>query len=148
MNYLLSLNKVYVLFVILLICSIFFIFLVFQIYFKNENDILKKIEISNVDITEPKFSINNNSKKIFVTAKEGNFLKNDKILLRKNVKFKSDNFSLLSDNVTFDRKKQTAFSDEKSLFKSKNTTISSEGFNIMEEGNKINFIGNSTIILK
>ena len=148
MNYLLSLNKVYVLFVILLICSIFFIFLVFQIYFKNENDILKKIEISNVDITEPKFSINNNSKKIFVTATEGNFLKNDKILLRKNVKFKSDNFSLLSDNVTFDRKKQTAFSDEKSLFKSKNTTISSEGFNIMEEGNKINFIGNSTIILK
>ena len=148
MNYLLSLNKVYVLFVILLICSIFFIFLVFQIYFKNENDILKKIEISNVDITEPKFSINNNSKKIFVTAKEGNFLKNDKILLRKNVKFKSDNFSLLSDNVTFDRKKQTAFSDEKSLFKSKNTTISSEGFNIMEEGNKINFVGNSTIILK
>ena len=148
MNYLLSLNKVYVLFIILLICSIFFIFLVFQIYFKNENDILKKIEISNVDITEPKFSINNNSKKIFVTAKEGNFLKNDKILLRKNVKFKSDNFSLLSDNVTFDRKKQTAFSDEKSLFKSKNTTISSEGFNIMEEGNKINFIGNSTIILK
>ena len=148
MNYLLSLNKVYVLFVILLICSIFFIFLVFQIYFKNENDILKKIEISNVDITEPKFSINNNSKKIFVTAKEGNFLKNDKILLRKNVKFKSDDFSLLSDNVTFDRKKQTAFSEEKSLFKSKNTTISSEGFNIMEEGNKINFIGNSTIILK
>ena len=148
MNYLLSLNKVYVLFVILLICSIFFIFLVFQIYFKNENDIVKKIEISNVDITEPKFSINNDSKKIFVTAKEGNFLKNDKILLRKNVKFKSDNFSLLSDNVTFDRKKQTAFSDEKSLFKSKNTTISSEGFNIMEEGNKINFIGNSTIILK
>ena len=148
MNYLLSLNKVYVLFIILLICSIFFIFLVFQIYFKNENDILKKIEISNVDITEPKFSINNNSKKIFVTAKEGNFLKNDKILLRKNVKFKSDNFSLLSDNVTFDRKKQTAFSDEKSLFKSKNTTISSEGFNIMEEGNKINFVGNSTIILK
>jgi len=34
------------------------------------------------------------------------------------------------------------------LFKSKNTTISSEGFNIMEEGNKINFVGNSTIILK
>ena len=148
MNYLLSLNKVYVLFIILLICSIFFIFLVFQIYFKNENNIINKIEISNVDITEPKFSINNNSKKIFVTAKEGNFLKNDKILLRKNVKFKSDDFSLLSDNVTFDRKKQTAFSEEKSLFKSKNTTISSEGFNIMEEGNKINFVGNSTIILK
>ena len=30
-------------------------------------------KLSNVDISEPKFAINNNSNKINITAKEGNF---------------------------------------------------------------------------
>ena len=104
--------------------------------------------MSNVDISEPKFAINNKSKKIYVTAKEGNFLNKDEILLNKNVRFKSIDFSIETERVIFNRDKQTAKSKTKSLFKSKNTTISSEGFDIYDKGNKIIFYGNSFIILK
>ena len=55
----------------------------------------------------------------------------DEILLNKNVKFKSNDFSIETEKVIFDRNKQTAESKTKSLFKSKNTTISSDGFNIL-----------------
>jgi len=106
------------------------------------------LEVSDVDITEPKFSINNSSRKIFITAKEGNFITKNKILLRKNVKFTSADFSIESDNVTFDREEQTARSEDKSYFRSKNTLISSEGFDIYDNGNKMIFYGKSIVILK
>ena len=107
-----------------------------------------ELRSSNADISEPKFAINNDSKKIFVTAKEGNFLNKDKILLKENVRFQSNDFSIETEKVIFDRNNQTAQSKTKSLFKSKNTTISSEGFNIYDKGNKIIFHGNSFILLK
>ena len=108
----------------------------------------KNINVSSADITEPKFAISNNTQKIYVTAKEGNFIGEDKILLKKNVKFKSNDFSIESDNVVFDRKKQTAHSKNKSIFKSNKTVILSDGFNIYDNGDKIKFYGNSSIILK
>ena len=149
MNYLLSLNKVYVLILSIVIIAIFLIFFVFKFY-TNENLKASSIKIKNInaDITEPKFAINNPSQKIFITAKEGNFIDDGKILLKKNVKFKSNNFSLESDNVTFDRNKETAQSYEKSIFKSTNTMILSNGFDIYDNGNKINFNGKTTLILK
>ena len=104
--------------------------------------------LSDVDISEPKFAINNESKKIYITAKEGNFLNKDEILLNKNVRFKSIDFSIETERVIFNRDKQTAKSRTKSLFKSKNTIISSEGFNIYDKGNKIIFYGSSFVILK
>ena len=117
----------------------------------NLNDI--KVEgikdnFTDADISEPKFAINNDSKKIFVTAKQGNFLNKDKILLKENVRFKSNDFSIETERVIFDRNNQTAQSKSKSLFKSKNTTISSDGFNIYDKGNRIIFHGNSFIVLK
>ena len=72
----------------------------------------------------------------------------NEILLNKNVKFKSIDFSIETEKVIFDRNKQTAESKTKSLFTSKNTTISSDGFNIYDNGNKIMFYGNSLIVLK
>tara|TARA_B100000989_G_C19495642_1_gene451884 strand:- start:154 stop:507 length:354 start_codon:yes stop_codon:yes gene_type:complete len=111
--------------------------------FKND-----KFKLTNVDISEPKFAMNNAAKKIFITAEEGNFLNQNEVLLKKNVKFKSNDFSIETENVIFDRNKQTAHSNTKSLFKSKNTTISSDGFNIFDNGNKIIFHGNSFIVLK
>ena len=69
-------------------------------------------------------------------------------MLKDNVRFKSNNFSIETDRVIFDRNDQTAKSKTKSVFKSKNTTISSEGFNIYDKGNKIIFHGSSFIILK
>ncbi len=125
------------------------IFFVSKLYFNfDKNLISNEIKISNVDITKPRFAINSVSQKIYVTADEGNFIKNGEILLKKNVKFTSNNFSIESDNVTFNREEQTAQSEHKSIFKSKNTTISSEGFNIYDNGNKINFNGNAVLILK
>ena len=105
-------------------------------------------ELSNVDIYEPKFAINNQSEKIYITAKEGNFLSKDKILLKENVRFKSNEFSIETENVIFDRSKQTAHSKTKSIFKSKNTKISSDGFDINDKGDKIIFYGKSIIVLK
>ena len=104
--------------------------------------------MSNVDIEEPRFAINNDEKKINITASEGNFLNKDEILLRENVKFKSNDFIIESENVIFDRKKETAKSKTRSIFKSKNTTILSDGFNIYDQGNKITFYGKSFIVLK
>ena len=66
----------------------------------------------------------------------------DEILLKDNVRFKSNDFSIETERVIFDRNKQTAESKTKSLFTSKNTTISSDGFNIYDNGNKIIFYGN------
>ena len=150
MNYLLSINKKYILIVSLSIFSIFFIFIFYKYFdsFNDQNPFENKIELLNVDIAEPRFAINNIEEKIFISAKEGNFIEDNKILLRKSVKFKSNDFSIESDNVTFDREKQTAHSNDKSTFKSKNTTILSEGFDIYDNGNKIDFYGKARIILK
>ena len=108
----------------------------------------KTNNLSDADISEPKFAINNETKKIFITASEGNFLNKDEVLLRNNVRFKSNNFSIETDKVVFNRNQQTAQSKTRSLFKSENITISSDGFNIHDMGNKIIFHGNSYIILK
>ena len=124
--------------------------MIFSKQFNYKKTELEKSDksLSNADISEPKFAINNKSKKIFITAKEGNFITKNEILLKDNVKFKSNNFSIETDRVIFDRNDQTAKSKSKSVFKSKNTTISSEGFNIYDKGNKIIFYGESNIILK
>ena len=134
--------------------SIFILFLLILVMFTKQisinNDEVRKsdMKLANVDISEPKFAINNSSKKIYITAKEGNFLNKDKILLKENVKFKSHDFSIETETVIFDRSKQTAESKTKSLFKSKNSTILSDGFDIHDRGNKIIFYGNSFIVLK
>ena len=149
MNFLLSLNKTYILYLLILISIIFISFIFFQYFlFLDKKNIPKNNFISNVDITEPRFSINNSEHKILVTAEEGNFLDKDKILLNKNVLFKSNSFSIQTDKVIFNRKKQTANSETKSIFRSKNTKIFSEGFDIYDNGNRIKFFGNAVIILK
>tara|TARA_B100000963_G_C22616453_1_gene667593 strand:+ start:215 stop:583 length:369 start_codon:yes stop_codon:yes gene_type:complete len=107
-----------------------------------------KIDLSDADISKPKFAINNDSQKIYISALEGNFLNKDEVLLRDNVKFKSNNFIIETEKVIFNRNQQTAHSNTKSLFKSENATISSDGFNIHDKGNNIIFYGNSYIILK
>ena len=138
--------------IILFGASIIFLFLIIIFYKQiNLNNIIIEDNInslSNADISKPKFSINNDSKKIYITASQGNFINKDEVLLKENVRFKSNNFSIETENVIFDRDKQTAKSKTKSMFKSKNATITSDGFNIHDKGNKIIFYGNSYIILK
>ena len=149
MNFFLHINRN---FIILLgaLAVFFFIMIVFfeqinlnSIRFENSTN-----NLSDADISEPKFAINNETKKIYITASEGNFLNKDEVLLKNNVRFKSNNFSIETDIVVFDRNRQTAQSRTRSLFKSENITISSDGFNIHDKGNKIIFHGNSYIILK
>ena len=149
MNFFLFINRRILLLLSFLIISLFII-TVFnkQISinkFKIKNN---ETKISNVDISEPKFAINNETKKIYISAKKGNFINKDEILLEENVKFRSNDFIIETEDVIFDRNKQTAESKSKSFFKSKKTTISSEGFDIHDKGNKIIFYGNSYILLK
>ena len=149
MNFFLHINRKILLFFSLTVLIFFTIIVISKQISLNENVIKEKnSRLSNIDIEEPKFAINNTSKKINITAQEGNFLNKDEILLRKNVKFKSNEFIIETDNVVFNRNKQTARSKTKSLFKSEKTTIFSDGFNIFDKGNRIIFYGNSQVILK
>ncbi len=149
MNFILHINRKIILLLLVCLLLLFTIFIIGkQISLKDLNLNTNLEELSKIDISEPKFSINNDTKKINITAKKGNFLNKDQILLKENVQFKSNDFSIETDNVLFDRNNQTAKSKAKSLFKSKNTTIESDGFDIHDKGNKIIFYGNSTVVLK
>jgi len=149
LNFFLHINKKLI---ILFGAIIAFVFIAIIFYKQiNLNNIIIEDTISslpNADISEPKFAINNESKKIYITASQGNFLNKDEVLLKENVKFKSNDFSIETEKVIFNRIKQTAQSKSRSMFRSKNATITSDGFNIHDKGNKIIFYGNSNIILK
>ena len=130
---------------------IFFILFVFLLNFIKTNDnSLNKITINKKtsDISEPKFSINSEDQKISVTANEGNFLTENEIALEKNVIFKSNKFKIYTDNVVFNKKTLVASSQDKSKFISEKTSIDSAGFDIIENGNIINFKGKTKLILK
>ena len=149
MNFFLHINSKLIFFLGILVIS-FFLLIIFSKQISLSNIEVEKIKknLTSADIAEPKFAINNKSKKIYITAKEGNFLNNDEILLKKDVRFKSNDFSIETERVIFDRNKQTAKSKTRSLFKSKNTTIFSNGFNIYDKGDKIIFFGKSFVVLK
>ena len=149
MNFLLSLNKK--IFLIFLFIFIIFILSFFLLNFiETADNFQKKIEIKEKtsDISEPKFSINSKEQRIFVTAKEGNFLTEDEIVLEKDVIFKSNKFKIYTDNVVFNKKTFVASSQDESKFISNNTSIDSVGFDIIENGNIINFKGKTKLILK
>ena len=148
MNYLLQLNKSFVL--------IFLIFLtiISLIFFIIKDEILLKSEIefetignNSFDILNPKFTINNENGIITIQAENGNFLNQNNIVLENDVVFKSDKFTIYSSKVLFDKKKQTAYSKNDSTFVSEGTTIESKGFEIIDKGNTIQFYGKTKIIL-
>jgi len=149
LNFLLSLNKKLILiFILFVFLTIFFLilFVYFQSNTNNYNTVI--INKKTADITQPKFSINSNKQKISVTANEGNFLTEDEIMLEKNVIFRSNKFEIYSNNVIFNKKNLIASSKDKSRFISKNASIDSIGFDIIENGNIINFKGKTKLILK
>ena len=149
MNFLLSLNKK----IFLILSFIFIIFILSFVllnFIETTNNFQKKIVINEKtsDISEPKFSINSKEQRISVTAKEGNFLTEDEIILEKNVIFKSNKFKIFTDNVVFNKKTFVASSQDESKFISNNTSIDSVGFDIIENGNIINFKGKTKLVLK
>ena len=149
MNFILSLNKkIFLIFSFIFIIFILFLFLLNII--ETTDNFQNKIVISEKtsDISEPKFSINSKEQKISVTAKEGNFLTEDEIVLEKNVIFKSNKFKIYTDNVVFNKKTFVASSQDESKFISNNTSIESAGFDIIENGNIINFKGKTKLVLK
>ena len=149
MNFLLSLNKKT--FLIFSFLFIIFILFIFTLNFIGTTDYSKSKIIINKktsDISEPKFSINSKKQKITVTANEGNFLTENEIVLEKNVIFKSKKFKIYTDNVVFNKKTLVASSQDNSKFISKNTSIDSAGFDIIENGNIINFKGKTKLVLK
>tara|TARA_B100001057_G_scaffold425940_1_gene449723 strand:- start:7931 stop:8380 length:450 start_codon:yes stop_codon:yes gene_type:complete len=149
LNYLLSINRKYLLVISFLLFFIFLFFISIKYIDSVEKiKILDKKMISKIDITEPKFAINGSKQKIFVTAKEGNFVSDNKVLLEKDVKFESSKFIIKTSKVIFDRENQTAFSNAKSKFSAKKAEILAEGFDIYDNGDKIKFFGNSKIILE
>ena len=149
MNSLLSLNKkIFLFFSFVFIILILFVFSLNFIEKTDNSQNQITINKKTSDISEPKFSINSEEQKISVTANEGNFLTEDEIALEKNVIFKSKKFKIYTDNVVFNKKTLVASSQDKSRFISDNTSIDSAGFDIIENGNIINFKGKTKLILK
>jgi hypothetical protein len=149
LNILLSLNKK--LFLIFLILVFFIILGLISFVYLKSNSYVKDLVIideHNADIIKPKFAINSNKQKIIVTANQGNFLTDEKIILEDNVIFKSSKFKIYTNNVLFNKKNLVASSQEQSRFVSKNAVINSTGFDIIEKGNIINFKGQTTLTLK
>jgi len=149
LNFLLSIdkNKLF----IFITCLIIIIIIFFSYNFINNDKsfpMLAELPTGKSDIVKPKFSISGKNSEIFITAKNGNFINEEKILLENNVKFKSKEFQLVSDNVIFDRKNLIATSKNKSKFLSKNTSIISTGFDITDNGNIINFKGQTVLKIK
>ena len=149
MNFLLSLNKK-----IFLISSFVFVVFILFVFVSNfietSDNSQKKLTLNKQtsDISEPKFSINSKEQEISVTANEGNFLTEDEIVLEKNVIFKSNKFKIFTDNVVFNKKTLVASSQNNSKFISDNTSINAAGFDIIENGNIINFKGKTKLVLK
>ena len=149
MNFLLSLNKkIFLIFAFVFIILILFVFSLNFIETTDKSQNKISLDKQTSDISEPKFSINSKEQKISVTAKEGNFLTEDEIVLEKNVIFKSNKFKIYTDNVVFNKKTLVASSQDKSKFISDNTSIDSAGFDIIENGNIINFKGKTKLVLK
>ena len=149
MNSLLSLNKkIFLIFSFIFIILIFFVFLSKLIESTDNSENKITINKKTSDISKPKFSINSKEQQISVTANEGNFLTEDEIALEKNVIFKSNKFKIYTDNVVFNKKTLVASSQDKSKFISDNTSIDSAGFDIIENGNIINFKGKTKLVLK
>ena len=148
MNYLLQLNKslILIFLIFLTITSLIFFFLKNEILLKSEIE-FDTIDNNSFDILNPKFTINNENGIITIEAKNGNFLNQNNILLENDVVFKSDKFKIYSSKVLFDKKNQTAYSKRDSTFVSEGTTIESEGFEIIDKGNTIQFNGKTKIIL-
>ena len=149
MNFLLSLNKkIFLIFSFLFIFLILFVFLSKLIERTDNSENKITINKKTSDISEPKFSINSEEQKISVTANEGNFLTENEIALENNVIFKSNKFKIYTDNVVFNKKTLVASTQNKSKFISDNTSIDSAGFDIIENGNIINFKGKTKLVLK
>ena len=149
MNILLSIKKSFLFIIISIIFIFICIFFVFEFLRSYKNNTLAlDIDSSEIDIINPKFTINSKRDKITISAKEGHFINDNEILLKDNVKFYSNDFEIESDDVIFDRTNFTASSEKNSKFKSKKTIISSKGFEIIDSGNKINFNGETKIIIK
>ena len=121
MNNFLKINKKTLLILLFFLAAIFSA----TVLFKQINLTLIEEDFLSIDpkfdIVNPSFTINNEKEKISVSANNGNFLHNNKILLKNNVFFKSSSFTILSDEVTFDKKNQTAVSGSSSKFKSEGT---------------------------
>tara|TARA_Y100001970_G_scaffold165001_1_gene201611 strand:- start:1838 stop:2290 length:453 start_codon:yes stop_codon:yes gene_type:complete len=148
LNYLLSLEKKYLVIIILFIISLaIFVFVIKTIETNYLNNQITKFDTSDSDITKPKFTINSEDQKISISANEGNFINNNEILLKNDVVFESNKFTIYSDDVIFNKNDQTAASKVKSKFVSENTSILSDGFEIVDNGNQIKFNGKTTINL-
>ncbi len=147
MNYLFLINKkvIITVFFIIALTTIFIITI-------NQDKISKKklkLEKNNFsyDVLNPKFTINSNKEKILIEANGASFLNKDEILLESNVSFTSKKFTIESPQVYFNKKEQTAYSKKKSIFTSNGTQIKSNGFEILNQGDIIEFNGKTKIIL-
>ena len=147
MNNLLLINRKLILIIFFIISLFIIIFYAVKEGPFNKNLLDIKKEDYSFDIKNPKFTINGRDEEISIKAKGASFINTNEILLEENVIFKSDTFTLKSPEVFFNKKNQTAYSEKNTTFISEGTRINAKGFEITNEGNKINFKGKTKVIL-
>ena len=146
MNFLFKINlQIYIIFLFLIILS-----LSFYLYFSFDEEIEKINEFrSDVDIINPRFTKEKSNKdNLEVIAKKASFISKNRIFLEGDVKFKSSEFILESDMKNFNQVSFDASSEEKTFFKSKKLQITSNGFDVKNKGEIINFKGKSNILIQ
>ena len=147
MNNLLLINRKLILIFFFIITFFVIIFYILREGPFNKDIINIKKEDYSFDIKNPKFTINGRDEEISIKAKGASFINTNEILLEKNVIFKSNTFTLKSPEVFFNQKNQTAYSKKNTIFISNGTTINAKGFEISNEGDKINFKGKTKVVL-
>ena len=114
----------------------------------NEGNFLTEDEIAlekNVEIVSDEFELNGDLVKIYF---EKDLYDIQELIASNGVNFKSNKFKIYTDNVVFNKKPLVASSQDKSKFISNNSSIDSAGFDIIENGNIINFKGKTKLVLK
>ena len=147
MNNLLLINKKLILLIFFIISLIIIIFFTLGQNLFNKNPLNITKEEYSFDIKNPNFTINGRDEEISIKAKGASFINTNEILLEKNVIFKSNTFTLKSPEVFFNQKNQTAYSKKNTIFISNGTRINAKGFEISNEGDKINFKGKTKVVL-
>tara|TARA_B110000014_G_C19978639_1_gene506704 strand:+ start:182 stop:625 length:444 start_codon:yes stop_codon:yes gene_type:complete len=131
--------------------SIIIFIIIFYLYSQIEKDeeIIKTDYKADIDIINPRFTKEKKDKEnVEVVAKKASYLSKNRMFLEGEVNYKSNEFTLKSDMVNFNQLNFDASSKQKTYFKSKKMSIESEGFEVINKGDIISFMGKCLIKIK
>lgn len=119
----------------------------FKVMAEKATRLKQSPDIFNLD--KPTGEINSGKEKFYLSGDLGVFYKNiDKLKVKGNVKFNDENNMIFkTSEMYFDFKKEILSGNHKVSGKKNNSSVVSEGFKILNNGEKIYFTGKTKLIL-